>query len=109
MKFEIWLGPHYSHFDRGMLHLADGSAKPLKGWIHSATYGPDTMLIADEDGYIYADFPVRWYIEENGLTFYCWGAEVKSILLHNGTGKQITVGGYGVLPAGESREYTRED
>lgn len=109
MKFEIWLGTQYSYFDHGMLHLDDGSTKPLLGWIHTATYGPDTILIADEEGYLYDDFPVRWYIEENGLTFYCWDAEVKSVLLHNGTGKQITVGSCGVLPAGESREYARKD
>lgn len=71
MRFEIWLGGHYSHFDHGLLHLDEGSTKLLKGWIHTATHGQDRVLIADEDRYIYDDFPVRWHIKENGLAFYC--------------------------------------
>lgn len=108
MKFEIWMGQHYSHFDHGLLHLEDGSTLPLKAWIHTATYGADSVLIADPERYKLCDFPVRWFTTRAGIEFYCWDAEVESVLLHNETGTNVTVKGYGVLPAGESREYTRE-
>ena len=52
MKFEIWMGEHYSRFDHGLVHLKDGRSLPLKAWIHVATYGADSVLIADEERYV---------------------------------------------------------
>lgn len=49
MIFEIWLGTHYSHFDHGVAHLEDGGTVPLREWIHMATYGADSVLIADQE------------------------------------------------------------
>lgn len=107
MVFEIWLGDHYSHFEKGLLHLSNGSSKELKGWIHSATYGPDTLLVADKELTVCPDFPVRWYIRENGLSFYAWAAEVSSIVFHNESGKGLEIGRFGVLENGATKEYKR--
>lgn len=98
-------GGHYSHFDHGLVHLDDGKSLPLKGWIHAATYGADSILIADKERYVCCDFPVRWFIYPSGIEFYCWDKEVESITLHNKTGADLQIRGYGVLPDGESREY----
>ena len=108
MKYEIWIGNHYSRFDHGFLHTKAGSCLPLKAWIHTATYGPDSVLIADPERYEYEDFPVRWFTTFAGIEFYCWDPEVKSIILHNDSGSEIIVKGYGVLPAGQSHEYIKE-
>lgn len=105
MKYEIWLGEHYSHFDHGLVHLEDGRSLPLKGWIHVATYGADSILLADQDRYECCDFPVRWLIHPSGIEFYCWDAEVESITLHNDTSADVMVEGYGILLAGKSQEY----
>lgn len=108
MKYEIWMGNHYSRFDYGLVYLEDGRSLPLKAWIHTATYGADSILIADLERYELCDFPVRWFIYQSGIEFYCWDEEVESITLHNCTGADLTIRDYGVLPAGESREYIKE-
>ena len=108
MKFEIWLGDHYSHFERGLLHLEDGTTKELKGWIHSSTWGTDSLLIADMDLVHCPDFPVRWYIHENDLGFYCWDDGIEAIILHNDTQKHMDVSRFGLLHAGETWELSRD-
>lgn len=105
MRFEIWLGEDYSRFDHGLAHLDDGRSLPLKSWIHVATYGADSILIADQERYEYCDFPVRWFIYRTGIEFYCWDKAIESITLHNESGADVMVKGYGLLPAGESRDY----
>ena len=105
MKFEIWMGEHYSHFDHGLVHLDDGRSLPLKGWIHVATYGADSILIADQKRYELCDFPVRWFIYPSGIEFYCWDAEVESITLYNCTGADLMISDYGVLAGGNTKEY----
>nr|CDL67037.1 unnamed protein product [uncultured bacterium] len=106
MKFEIWMGEHYSWFDHGLVHLEDGRSFPLKGCIHVATYGADSLLLADQEHYACSDFPVRWLIHPSGIEFYCWDEEVESITLHNSSGADVMVNGYGVLPAGKSRRIS---
>lgn len=109
MTFEIWLGEHYSHFERGVLHFEDGTTMPLKGWIHTATYGPDTLLIADEAMEVCPGWPVRWYIEENGLSFYNWDSEIQTIILHNVSRSDLEIGRHGILRAGETRMLVQPD
>lgn len=108
MIFEIWLGSeHDSHFDHGFVH-EDGRSLPLEMVIHSASPYADSVLLADYERSEVADFPVRWFTYEDGLEFYCWDELVKSVVLHNESGKDLDIKGYGVLPAGERREYTKD-
>jgi len=102
LTYEIWLGEHYSHFERGVMHRANGSTVPLKGWIHSSTYSVDSILIADEARYYASEFPLRWYIEPNRIGFYCWDDRIVRLILHNDSGKELIVGSYGVLSPGET-------
>lgn len=107
MRYEIWMGEHYSHFERGLLHQDDGRTIPLKEWIHISTYGPDTILITDQEHYFLDDFPVCWFILKNGLEFYEWSEEITSITFHNETGRDMEIDGFPVLKNGETREFLR--
>lgn len=104
MDFEIWLGTHYSHFDHGIAHLQDGSTVPLLEWIHTATYGRDTLLLDRADRLLDVDYPLRWYIEESGLSFYNWDAEIERIIFYIESGKDLEVSEFGTLRAGGSCE-----
>lgn len=105
MKYEIWLGDHYSHFDHGLLH-EDGQSKPLEIHIRDFCSEADSVLLADHERCEISEFPVRWFAYPDGLEFYCWDVIVESVVLHNHSSIDLMVRGYGVLQVGESREYT---
>lgn len=56
-----------ARFDHGLVHLDDGRSLPLKGWLHVATYGADSILLADRDRYELCDFTIRWFIHQDGI------------------------------------------
>jgi len=107
MTMEIWLGDHYSHFDHGVLHMDDGSTTPLKGWIHTSTYGDDTLLVDDAECCVCGDFPLRWYIGYDSLHLYCWDREIERLILHNAATKILDIGRYGVLYPGDTLDLTQ--
>jgi len=108
VRYEIWLGDHYSHFERGVAHMPDGRSLPVKSWIQPATYGSDSLYLADEVSYTFSDFPVRWLIGPALLEIYCWDSEVSKIRLHNGSSKPIRIDGFQTLRSGDSIEIQRE-
>lgn len=109
MTYEIWLGEHWSHYGCGIAHLDDGSNKDLAAWLHTATFGADTVLIAEEDRYMEMDFPVRWHAKENSLSFYDWEPHIESIIFHNDSGRSLEIIRFGVLEAGGTEELKRRD
>ena len=108
-RYEIWLGNHYSHFGRGVAHMADGRDLPLKSWIQPATYGADCVMIDDEENYAFSRFPLRWFTCPGSLEFYCWDEEVTSLLIHNDSEEAILIDGIGTLQPGESKELMRDE
>ena len=108
MVFEIWLGEQYGYFDHGIARLRDGSTAPLLEWIHTATYGMDSLLITDEERYKWSEFLVRWFIHPAGIELYGWDSEVEKIILHNESGKDLEVSEFGILRAGETLEMEGE-
>ena len=108
-RYEIWLGDHYSHFDRGIAYLEDGRTIALKSWVHVASYGSDSVLIDDEEHYTYGRFPVRWFMRPGAMEFYSWDETVPSLLIHNSSSEEIRVDRYCVLKPGESKELMRNE
>ena len=74
MLFEIWIGEHHSHFDRGIAHLNDGRTIELDSFFHIATYGRDSVLIDDIEHIEEFNFPLRWFIKQNAIDFITYAA-----------------------------------
>ena len=106
MTYEIWLGTHYSHFDRGIAHLDDGKTVVLDSCIHTATYGSDSILIDDVKHINECRFPLRWFIKRDAIEFYCVADDTPDVLFHNESGTDIIIDRFGVLGNGESVEVT---
>lgn len=104
MKYEIWLSSEYGYFKHGVAHLDDGRTLPLSTWIHSATYGRDSVLIDDEEHFCLSRFPLRWLVGENSLEFYSIDADTPTVLFHNESGNDICIVKFGVLQDGKSIE-----
>ena len=103
MKYEIWLGDDYTHFDRGIAHLDDGRRLDLYAMVHTSTFGSDSLLIDDEDYFDLCRFPLRWIIHSNRLNFYSWDG-ITTVLLHSERQEPIRIDGVGILLPGESME-----
>ena len=104
MTYEIWLGDHYSHFDRGVAHYDNGKTIQLDSCIHTATYGSDSVLIDDIDHMNECSFPLRWFIRSGALDFYSIGQDTPNVLFHNESQCDIRIDKYGILKSGESLE-----
>lgn len=109
MRFEIWMGEGYTYFNHGVVHFGDGRTLPLRIWFDGPILGlPVSLLLATNEWQVIPNWLVRWFILPDGIEIYHWDQDVTSIVLHNNTGADVTVKGYGVLSAGESRVYTKE-
>lgn len=105
MTYEIWLSDQYGYFDRGIAHMDDGTELPLGGWLHSATYGPDSIMIDDTEHLHYGRGALRWFIYMTSLEFYCVAKDSpEKVLFHNESGRDIKIDRFGVLRSGESME-----
>ena len=108
MKYEIWLGTHYSHFDKGVAHFNDGRTVSLDSCIHTATYGNDSVLIDDVEHIDECRFSLRWYIKRDAIEFYCVTADTPDILFHNKSGESIRIDNFGVLENDKSMSIVFE-
>lgn len=105
MTYEIWLSERYGFFERGIAHMDDGTKLTLGGWLHSATYGPDSIMIDDTEHLRYGRGALRWFIYMTSLEFYSVAKDSPEIVLfHNESGMDLKVDRFGVLQAGESME-----
>ena len=102
MKYEIWLGNHYSYFDKGIAHHKDGSTSKLEMFVHVSTYGCDTVLVSDEKSPCNFSFPLRYYIKNGAIEFYSVSKDTPCVTFHNGSDNDIRIDKYGVLKSGES-------
>lgn len=105
MTYEIWLSDQYGFFKHGIAHMDDGTELPLGGWLHSATYGPDSIMIDDTEHLHYGRGALRWFIYMTSLDFYSVYRDAPEIVLfHNESGMDLKIDRFGVLPAGKSME-----
>lgn len=102
MKYEIWIGEHYSHYERGVAHLDDGRMVELQSLLHSATYSYDSILFDDVEHVAYGRFPLRWFIKKDALDFYSIGDDTPDVLFHNLSNSDIRIDRFGILRKGES-------
>ena len=109
MIYEIWLGDHYSHFDHGIVHTADGRQMPMKVWINGSTYGKESVQVTDEVRYTYPEFLVSWLTSPGTMEFYSWDRSVERITLHNASQAPILVDGFRTLEPGETLEIDRDE
>ena len=101
LKYEIWLGDHYSHYWKGVAHLEDGSTTKLYAHIHVASYCSDSILFDHEE---MGNLPLRWMIYPNSLHFYSVGSDTPDVILHNESGKALEIECFTTLGDGESME-----
>ena len=105
MTYEIWLSDKYGYFDHGIAHMNDGTERPLGGWLHSATYGPDSILIDDTEHLRQGRGALRWFIYTTSMEFYRVATDTPKIVrFHNESGVDLKIDRFGVLRAGESME-----
>ena len=100
MKYEIWLNDNYGYFEHGIAHLDSGRTEPLEKYIHSATFGPDSLLVGHKESSDTNEYLLRWFIREKTLNFYRIGSEMPDIIFHNNCPFDITLKNYGVLKSG---------
>lgn len=102
MKYEIWLGGDYTHFDHGKAHLDDGSAVDLMSYCN-ISIARDSIIIGVPTEFYVPDDSIRWY-PAPGVIELCAIHDGLSILFHNATDYDIYIYGYAYLKPGDSIE-----
>lgn len=101
VTYEIWLGDHHSHFERGIAHLENGKDVELVTYYHSDSSSHDSVLIDHEDT---GSARLRWFIFSDKLEFYGVDADTPIVILHNTSGREIKIIGYAILHKWENAE-----
>ena len=97
MTVQIWLGDHYSHFDKAIAIFDENRVEDVHAIIHQGMLC-DTVLLGTSVEMPRCEFLLRWKIRENGLELYDVDPKVTHIFFVNFSKKPINIDNHYTIP-----------